>query len=87
MLILLSLTRRGAIFDQELQHVVHGTHEEDQSMLGHYHGYETPHMFTKRQRDRNCVKARCALSLKIKPHFNGLLKAHFHGKFPECTII
>lgn len=28
--------------DQELQHLVHGAHEEDQPQLGHRHGDEAP---------------------------------------------
>lgn len=36
------LTVGVAVGDQELQHLVHGTHEEDQPQLGHRHGDETP---------------------------------------------
>lgn len=36
------LTVGVAMGDQELQHLVHGSHEEDESELGHCHGDETP---------------------------------------------
>lgn len=35
-------TIRVAVGDQELQHFIHGTHEEDQPQLGHCHGDKTP---------------------------------------------
>ena len=37
-----ALTIRFAVGDQVLQHLVHGSHEEDEPELGHRHGDETP---------------------------------------------
>lgn len=36
------LTVRVGVSDQELQHLVHGAHEEDEPQLGHRHSDEAP---------------------------------------------
>lgn len=86
--------------DQELQHLVHGTHEEDQPQLGHRHGDEAPQEDRRAHRmtewywtwgERQKVWQQPLVqvgthAVRMQPHCHSLLGVRSHSKPPEHTI-